>query len=262
MQAPRTGSAPRQTKTRVSVLIAVSVLALMTAGCASNKANTGTHSPTTGVHSVAPGSSQARAEVAKWAKRYEKDRQNRTSLLGYANALSQNGQIQQAMAVLRAGVIAHQNDREIASAYGKILAMNGRFEEALNVIQGAQRPDMPDWKLMSAEAAIYDQTGNQQKARSLYKQALKIAPDDPSLLNNLGLSYLLSNELPDAEYTLRRAASLPGADSRVRQNLALVLGVQGKFDEAIQVAQAELDPRQAEANIAYLRHMMQKRARS
>ncbi|WP_305988897.1 tetratricopeptide repeat protein [Roseibium sp. MMSF_3544] len=258
MQAPRNGSVPRSTKRLASALVAMTALALVT-GCASNKTNTGTHSPASGVHSVAPGSNLARAEVAKWAKRYEKDRQNRNAILGYSNALSQNGQIQQSMAVLRSGVIAHQKDREIASAYGKVLAMNGRFDEALNVLKRAQRPDLPDWKLMSAEAAIYDQTGNHSKARSLYKQALKIAPEDPSLLNNLGLSYLLSNDLPDAEYNLRRAASLPGADSRVRQNLALVLGIQGKFDEAIQVAQAELDPRQAEANIAYLRTMMQKR---
>ena len=139
--------------------------------------------------------------------------------------------------------------------------MNGKFDEALNVLKRTQRPDTPDWKIMSAEAAIYDQTGNHEKARSLYKQALKIAPDDPSLLNNLGLSYLLSNKLPDAEYTPRRAASLPGADSRVRQNLALVLGIQGKTEEAVQVATAELDPRQAEANIAYLRSMIQARQR-
>ncbi|MEP5423788.1 MAG: pilus assembly protein TadD, partial [Roseibium sp.] len=36
-------------------------------------------------------------------------------------------------------------------------------------------------------------------------------------------------------------------------------GIQGKYDEAIQVAKAELDPRQAEANVAYLRTMMQQR---
>lgn len=259
MQAPRTGSVSRRTRV-TSALVAMTALLLVT-GCASNKSNTGTYSPASGAHSVAPGSSLARAEVSKWAQKYDKDRGNRTTILAYSNALSQNGQIEQSMAVLRAGVIAHQKDREIASAYGKVLAMNGRFEEALNVLKRAQRPDMPDWKIMSAEAAIYDQTGNHEKARKLYKQALKIAPDDPSLLNNLGLSYLLSNKLPDAEYTLRRAASLPGADSRVRQNLALVLGVQGKFDEAVEVATAELDPRQAQANIAYLRNMMQARQR-
>jgi Flp pilus assembly protein TadD len=255
MQSPRTGSVRRRTRI-ATTLLAMSALVVVT-GCASNRANTGTHSPASGYTS--PGSSQALAQVSKWSKAYERNRKDRNAILGYANALSQNGQMPQAMAVLRSGVIAHPKDREIASAYGKVLAMNGRFNEALNVIHGAQRPDTPDWKLMSAEAAIYDQTGNNEKARSLYKQALMIAPNDPSLLNNLGLSYLLSNDLPDAEYTLRKAAALPGADSRVRQNLALVLGIQGKFDEAIQVAQAEIDPQQAKANIAYLRTMMQKR---
>ncbi|MEM5581207.1 MULTISPECIES: tetratricopeptide repeat protein [unclassified Roseibium] len=255
MHASRPGTVSRRTRL-ASTLMAMTALVLV-AGCASNKSNTGTHSPASGFTS--PGSGQALAQVSKWSKAYQRAPKDRSAILGYGSALSQNGQMPQAMAVLRSGVIAHPKDREIASAYGKVLAMNGRFEEALNVLQRAQRPATPDWKLMSAEAAIHDQTGNHQKARSLYKQALKIAPEDPSLLNNLGLSYLLSNELPDAEYTLRKAANLPGADSRVRQNLALVLGVQGKYDEAIQVAQSELDPQQAKANIAYLRTMMKNR---
>jgi len=257
MQAPKKGSAPKRFGL-AKTLMAMTALVLVS-GCASNKSNTGTHSPANGGYYSAPGSSQARAAVSKWASAYEKDRKNPMAILGYSDALSQNGQMPQAMAVLRAGVITYPKNREIASAYGKVLAMNGRFDEAMNVLKGVQQPDMPDWKLMSAQAAIYDQMGQHGDARSLYKQALKIAPDDPSLLNNLGLSYLLSNELPDAEYTLRQAAALPAADSRVRQNLALVLGIQGKYDEAIQVAQAELDPRQAEANIAYLKTMMQKR---
>ncbi|TYC49176.1 tetratricopeptide repeat protein [Rhodobacterales bacterium] len=257
MQPPKPALA-RRCNRLASSLIAMTALVLVT-GCASNKSNTGTYSPASGSHYAAPGSSQARAAIGKWGKAYQKDRKNRTAIIGYSNALSQNGQMPQSMAVLRAGVIAHPKDREIASAYGKILAMNGRFDEALNVLKRAQRPDTPDWRLMSAEAAIYDQTGQHKQARALYTQALKIAPDEPSLLNNLGLSYLLTNELPDAEYTLRRAATLPGADSRVRQNLALVLGIQGKYDEAIQVAEAELDPNQAKANIAYLQAMMQKR---
>ncbi len=257
MQAPSTHSATKRSRL-TKTLMAMTALVLVT-GCASNKSNTGTHSPASGTHYSNPGSAQARAAVSKWGSAYEKDRTNRMAILGYSYALSRNGQTPLAMAVLRAGVIAHPKDREIASAYGKVLAMNGRFDEAMNVLKGAQRPDTPDWKLMSAKAAIYDQMGVHKKARSIYQQALQIAPVDPSLLNNLGLSYLLSNELPDAEYTLRRAATLPSADSRVRQNLALVLGIQGKYDEAIQVARAELDPRQAEANIAYLRSMMQQR---
>lgn len=257
MQRCKTGSSLKRSRLRTA-LLAMTAVGLL-AGCASNKANTSTHSPGAGSHYVHPGSHQARANVTRWGQQYEKNRSDRAVILGYANALSQNGQTPQSMAVLQAGVISHPKDREIASAYGKVLAMNGRFEEALNVLQDAQQPDLPDWKLMSAEGAIHDQMGNHAQARALYKQALKISPDDPSLLNNLGLSYLLSNDLPDAEYTLRRAAALPEADSRVRQNLALVLGVQGKYDEAIEVAQSELDPRQAKANIAYLKSMIEQR---
>lgn len=246
-------------RARYLPLAAVMSTLVLVGGCASSKNNSvGTHSYNSSQTYVAPGSSAAQSAVSKWGRTYEKNRQDKAAILGYANALQQNDQINQSMAVLRSGVIAHSRDREIASAYGKILALNGRFEEALNVLQRAQTPQSPDWKLISAEAAIHDQNGNHKRARSLYHQALKIQPNEPTLLNNLGLSYLLSNELPEAEYTLRKAASLPGADSRVRQNLALALGVQGKFEEAEQVARAELDQRQAEANIAYLRGMLQR----
>jgi hypothetical protein len=41
-----------------------------------------------------------------------------------------------------------------------------------------------------------------------------------------------------------------------RQNLALVVGLQGRFPEAEQIARRELSPQQADANVAYLRGML------
>jgi Flp pilus assembly protein TadD len=70
------------------------------------------------------------------------------------------------------------------------------------------------------------------------------------------MSYLLSEDFVQAEELLRRAVSMPTADSRVRQNLALAVGLQGRFDEAEQIARQELSPEQAEANIAFLRAML------
>ena len=43
---------------------------------------------------------------------------------------------------------------------------------------------------------------------------------------------------------------------RVRQNLALVLALEGKFDEAQQVAGRDLTPNEASQNIAYIRGMV------
>jgi Flp pilus assembly protein TadD len=42
----------------------------------------------------------------------------------------------------------------------------------------------------------------------------------------------------------------------VRQNLALVIGLQGRFDEARAIYAAELPPDQVEANMAYVRSML------
>jgi Flp pilus assembly protein TadD len=101
-----------------------------------------------------------------------------------------------------------------------------------------------------------DQLGNPNEARRLYQEALKLSPEEPSVLNNLGLSYVFTNELTKAETTLRRAVASPRADSRVRQNLALVVGLQGRFEEADRLVSAELPPDEARANVAYLRSMM------
>jgi Flp pilus assembly protein TadD len=42
----------------------------------------------------------------------------------------------------------------------------------------------------------------------------------------------------------------------VRQNLALVVGLQGRFADAEAIASRELSPEQAQANVTYLRSML------
>ena len=103
---------------------------------------------------------------------------------------------------------------------------------------------------------ILDQLGKQGDARSLYRRALDLKPNEPSVLSNLGMSYVLEGDLKSAETYMRQAAAAPGADSRVRQNLALVVGLQGRFEEAETLARQELSPQQAEANVTYLRSML------
>ena len=67
-------------------------------------------------------------------------------------------------------------------------------------------------------------------------------------------------DLPNAEATLRRAAAHPPVDQRVRQNLALVVGLQGRFAEAETIARADLPAEEAAANVAYLRQMLARRS--
>jgi len=194
--------------------------------------------------------------IAFWEPRYAKNPKDRTAALNYAAALRRVGRTDQAVAILERAAIYNPDDREVLAAYGKALADKGDLPRALEIVRRAQRPDRPDWRLMSAEAAILDQLGQNVPARQLYAAALQIAPNEPSILSNLGMSHLIAGDLKEAEKYLRQAAAMPGADSRVRQNLALVVGLQGRFEEAETIAGQELSPEQAQANIAYLRSML------
>ena len=98
--------------------------------------------------------------------------------------------------------------------------------------------------------------GNHAQAQAYYATALKIMPDQPGVLSNLGLSLALERQMPQAEAMLRRAAALPAADARVRQNLALVLVARGKFAEAEDVSRRDMAPIDAAGNVQSLRRMI------
>jgi Flp pilus assembly protein TadD len=195
-------------------------------------------------------------DPAALAARYRAEPANPQVAIAYARSLRASGQRAQAVAVLQQASIQHPNNPELLGEYGRALAEAGQLQQALDVLSKAHTPDQPSWRIMNAQGAVLDQMGNHLEARRYYQTALKIAPDEPAILSNLGLSYALSNDLPRAEETLRRAAAKPGAEPRVRQNFALVLGLQGKFAEAEKIAASDLPPEEARANVAYLREML------
>ena len=80
------------------------------------------------------------------------------------------------------------------------------------------------------------------------------------VLSNLGLSYVLSKDLPQAEETLRRAYGHASGDPRVRANLALVVGLRGNMAEAEKIAKADLPPEEAAANVTQLKLLLIRRA--
>lgn len=238
------------------VLVGASLAAMMVlSACATDNTRTGSIS-----NRAKPVSemtvSELNSAVRQYGQMYERRPTDKQVGLAFASALRMTGKDDQALAVMQQMVIHHPEDNDVLSAYGKALAATGNLMKALEVVQRAQRPDNPDWKLLSAQGAILDQLERPEEARAYYQRALDIQPEEASILSNLGMSYLLTNDLKSAETFLRRANAQPGADSRVRQNLALVVGLQGRFQEAEQIAAGELGRAEAEANIAYLRQML------
>jgi Flp pilus assembly protein TadD len=202
------------------------------------------------------GSADTRSAADAWGERYQANPGDASTAIAYAQELRKSGQRSQAVAVLEQASLRDPKNMTLLGAYGRALADVGNFQQALDVLGHAHTPEHPDWRILSVQGAVLDQMGRHEEAQRYYLTALKMVPDEPTVLSNLGLSYALSKDLPKAEATLKRAAVGANVDPRVRQNLALVVGLQGRFAEAEDIARADLPPEEAAANVAYLRDML------
>jgi Flp pilus assembly protein TadD len=234
------------------VLLAVA-LAFALAGCTTTQPREKAASP------GAPAAPRADADgrsAQAWSERYRTNPSDPDTAINYAQALHVNGQHVQAIAVLEQAAVQNPKHSRVLGTYGRALADAGNYEQALDAFERAHAVGQPDWRILSVQGAALDQMGRHEEAQRYYGTALRIAPDEPSVLSNLGLSYALSKDLVRAEATLRRAAGQPRVDSGVRRNLALVVGLQGRVTEAEGIARAGLPSDKAAANVAYLRQML------
>lgn len=238
---------------RFAPVVLVGALAVALAGC--NTTQSAQPAQTTAAPAVAAaGGGADRPSALAWAERYRANPNDPEAVVNYARALRAYGQRAQAVAVLEQASIQNPKHRGLLGAYGRALAEIGNYKRAFDVLDHAHTPADPDWRILSAQGAALDQMGRHDEAQRYYATALRIVPDEPSVLSNLGLSYALSKDLVRAEATLRRATVQSRVDSRVRENLALVMDLQGRAVDAGGLARADLPV--AEANVAYLRQVM------
>jgi len=200
--------------------------------------------------------SDPRRDVEAYRDRYRANPKDPELALHYAKALRAAGERSQAVAVLEQATIATPSNKALLAGYGRALMDNGNFQQAFDVLSQAHSPEDPDWRLLSVQGAALDQLGRYEEARQYYASALRIVPDEPSVLSNLGLSYVLSKDLAKAEEVLRKAYAHADKDPRVRMNLAVVLGLEGRQAEAEGIAKADLPVEGAAANVAELKRLL------
>jgi Flp pilus assembly protein TadD len=197
-------------------------------------------------------------EIGALARKWEADPDNIAKGLAYANALESAGQRDKQFSIFAQLTKSNPDNEKLNGLYGRRLMAAGRSDEAIAVLERAASAGSKDWRVYSALGSAYDQKGLYQKARQQYDKALAIDPQNLNVLNNLGMSYALEGNLKQAEATLRQADGLPNSKSepRIRQNLALVVGLQGRFEEASKLAREDLPKDQVDQNMAYLQKML------
>jgi len=172
------------------------------------------------------------AQAAFWSNEYDINPGDLESAIKLASAVRKLGNPGRAVEITRTTRALYPRDPYLNAEYAAALIASERSQEALPILDQGLSTSPSYGRLWSLKGAALDQQERYAEARQHYNRALRITPNDPNVMANLGLSYALAGDAATAEGWLRRAAAAPNASDSVRQNLILVLQLQGKVDEA------------------------------
>lgn len=113
-----------------------------------------------------------------------------------------------------------------------------------------EKPDSRDcYHRLAVIAAVQ---GKYPEASELYKKALACPSPTPDLWNDVGYCHYLQHQMPDAEGAFRQALMLAPQHRSALNNLAMTMGEQGNLEEAYRLFRQGNSEAEAEANFAYL----------
>jgi Flp pilus assembly protein TadD len=213
--------------------------------------------PTTAAAPATDGRSELAKATEYWGQAYAKNPSDAQAALNYARNLKAMGEKRQALAVLQQTSMMNATHRGINAEYGRLALEFDQVSLAQKLLEQAEDPTNPDWRTTSARGTALAKQGRYREAATFYEKSLTLSPEQPSTLSNLALAYAMEGEVDKAEPLLKRAAGNGSPDGRINQNLALVLSLQGKYDEAKLTGARDLAPDKAAANVDYLRSIVQ-----
>ncbi|WP_395779742.1 tetratricopeptide repeat protein [Aquidulcibacter sp.] len=195
-------------------------------------------------------------QASFWLGELEKNPADDEAALEGSIALRRIGSSERAIQLAAMGLQVKGESPQLWGALALGLVASGENQPALQALQKAVSLNPKDPNLQSALGVIYDRLERADLAAPAYEAALKLAPEDATILSNYGLSIAMTGDLKKAEDMLRRANQSPLAPPQARQNLALVVGLQGRFEESERLATRDLPPAVASENVAYLKAML------
>lgn len=169
-----------------------------------------------------------------------------------AQALRELGRYDQAADMAQRVLMVQPTNYDAMLEVGRGHIARGQAFYGIQALEQARDARPNDWRPWSLLGTAYEQVRRADDARAAWAQALTLSPENPDVLTNMAVSAMAKGDNAGAEPLLRRAAAQPGASLKVRLNLALVLGLNGRMGEAEQILRRELPPEQADSNLAWL----------
>ncbi len=246
---------------RIGAAVSITSLSLFAGGCAQMGGlpdlTASNAQPTVDeTNPNAPPQTELAAATEYWGKKFSKMPMDKEAGLAYAKNLKAMGHKKQALAVLQQAAVYHGDSPELAGEYGRLALDLGHVKIAEKVLAQADNPAKPDWKVITARGTAMAKQGRYKESIPFYQRALALAPNHPSVLNNLAMAHAMGGDPVEAEKLLRQAMDAGGETKRIRQNLALVVGLQGRYDESAKIGSKDQPIQSAASDTAALRKLV------
>ena len=155
--------------------------------------------------------------------------------------LASSGQQMAAMTEVRQRIARGSSDPADHIQLGDLLVDARQFDEAAAAYARAHElwragsyPAIPEWTLYVARGGALEQGGRWPEARAALREAYRLAPNEPVVLNYLGYAQIDRGEEPvESERLIREALRLAPDSAAITDSLGWALYKTGRVDEAI-----------------------------
>ena len=176
----------------------------------------------------------------------------------WAESLRRVGNNEPALAMFEELHSQNPTNLDVAEGRGLCLMAAGKVEDAGRAFAEVLEKDAKRWRTLNALGILFVSKNLIPEAIAYYTEALNQSPDNPAVLNNVGLSLAIDRQFPRAEEALQQAARLsksPAQKKHITLNLAMVYGTAGDLDTARDIAARYLEGAALDNNLglyAYL----------
>jgi tetratricopeptide (TPR) repeat protein len=162
-------------------------------------------------------------------------------VIARARMLVQSNNSDEAAKLLEQAITQQPKRAALHVALGDVMRGEDRFNESSAAYGAAialQPTPLPEssWSLFFARAISFERQKIWDKAEADFKQAMALRPDDATLLNYLGYSWLDQNRnIPEATKMITRALELRPGDGAIIDSLGYAHFLAGQYDKAIEL---------------------------
>lgn len=147
---------------------------------------------------------------------------------------------------------AAQSQVAIDLLRGRGLEQSGEYDKARKLYESLRQQHPDNLEVVHRLGVVADAQRRHGEAEGYFLYVLQREPKNAAALADLGYCYYLQGQLTKAESALSKAVKLEPSNPRFRNNLGLVVGNQGRFDEALAHFQAGGTEADAYYNLAFL----------